>query len=58
MSRSKSNCKQPAPGELTLLLTDVNYPDRLQAVMSLTYDEMRSMAGGQLRREHAGHSWQ
>lgn len=58
MSKSKSNGKVPAPGELTLLLRDEKNPGRLQAVLDLAYDEMRGMASGHLRRERPGHSWQ
>ncbi len=50
--------RRDSPGELTLLLADTKNPDRLHAVLRLAYDEMRVMAGGHLRRERPGHSWQ
>jgi len=46
------------PGEITLILANVNDPDSLKIVMALAYEELHSVASRQCRNEPTGRTWQ
>jgi hypothetical protein len=52
--------ESPIPGEITHLLNRWKIGDReaLSSLASLAYPELRAIATGYLRREHAGHTLQ